>query len=107
VNLSLLGAGAWGTALAASVAERHAACLWARDAAHAEAMRAERGNPRYLPGIVLPASLAITSDFEAAVAHAAEDGLLIIATPMAGLQEMLMRLPAGAAPVVWLCKGFQ
>jgi len=107
VNLSLLGAGAWGTALAASVAERHAACLWARDAAHAEAMRAERGNPRYLPGIVLPASLAITSDFEAAVAHAAEDGLLIIATPMAGLQEMLMRLPGGSPPVVWLCKGFQ
>ena len=107
MNLSILGAGAWGTALAASVAQRHSACLWARDAAHAEAMRAERGNPRYLPGIALPASLAVTSDFEAAVAHVADDGLLIIATPMAGLQETLVRLPAVAPPVVWLCKGFQ
>lgn len=112
MNLSFLGAGAWGTALAASVAARHPSCLWARDARQAEQLRERRRNERYLPGIELQPALAITSDFEAAVAHAAdaEQGLLIIATPMAALQEILGRLAAtslAAAPLYWLCKGFQ
>jgi len=109
MNLSVLGAGAWGTALAASVAERHATCLWARDAAQAQQMRSSARNERYLPGIDLPRELRITADFELAVAHAAK-GLIVIATPMSALHEMLRRLPAeavDASPIVWLCKGFQ
>ena len=109
MNLTVLGAGAWGTALAASVAGRHPTRLWARDAAQAAQMRAARCNTRYLAGIALPASLHIDADLEAAIAHA-RGGLVIIATPMAGLGEMLQLLgskaPADAA-VLWLCKGFQ
>jgi len=109
MNLSILGAGAWGTALAASVAERHATCLWARDAAQVQQMRTSARNERYLAGIDLPRELRITADFELAVAHAAK-GLIVIATPMSALHEMLRRLPAeavDASPIVWLCKGFQ
>ena len=106
MNVSVLGAGAWGTALAVSVASRHATLLWARDPAQAAAMAASRENARYLQGVGLPAALQVSSDFEAAVSHARQ-GLLIIGTPMAGLQGMLERLPADALGVLWLCKGFQ
>lgn len=106
MNVSVLGAGAWGTALAVSVAPRHATRLWARDGAQAAAMAATRQNARYLPGIALPDGLQVTDDLDAAIAHA-RDGLLVIGTPMAGLQPMLERLPASTAGVVWLCKGFQ
>ena len=106
MNLTVLGAGAWGTALAVSVSGRHATRLWARDAAQAGAMRMTRRNARYLPHVVLPAALQIDADFDVAVAHA-RNGLVIIATPMAGLADMLQRLGTRAPGVLWLCKGFQ
>lgn len=106
MNLTVLGAGAWGTSLAASACARQNAQLWARDAAQAAAIRRERRNTRYLPEAALPEALEVTDDFDAAIAHA-HDGLIVIATPMAGLEEMLRRLPADAAGVLWLCKGFQ
>ena len=106
MNLTVLGAGAWGTALAASTAARHPTLLWARDAAQVDTMRAQRRNERYLADVALPAPLLLSADFDAAIAHA-HDGLLVIATPMAALHEMLARLPASAPGVLWLCKGFQ
>jgi glycerol-3-phosphate dehydrogenase (NAD(P)+) len=106
MNLTVLGAGAWGTALAVSTASRHPTCLWARDVAQAASMRATRGNSRYLPGIVLPAALQIETDFDAALAHA-RDGLVIIAAPMAALAEVLRRIGARASGAMWLCKGFE
>ena len=69
-------------------------------------MRATRRNARYLSDVALPAGLQITADFGRAVGHAA-DGLVLIATPMAALDEMLRRLPADAPGVLWLCKGFE
>jgi len=107
MNLSVLGAGAWGTALAVSVCARHPTRLWARDAAQAGQMRATRRNSVYLPSIELPAALAIDTDFQAALEHA-RGGLVIVATPMAGLEEMLRRIGNDAgAGVLWLCKGFE
>jgi glycerol-3-phosphate dehydrogenase (NAD(P)+) len=110
VRVTVLGAGAWGTALAAQAATRQPTLLWARDAEQARAIARDRVNQRYLPGLALPESLQVGSDFGAALAHAGQDGwdqgLLIVATPMAGLRDMLTRLPAGAA-VMWLCKGFE
>jgi glycerol-3-phosphate dehydrogenase (NAD(P)+) len=106
MNLTVLGAGAWGTALAVSTAARHPTQLWARDPQQAQQLLDMRQNQRYLPGMALPAGLQVTSDFDAAVAHA-RGGLIIIATPMAALHEMLQRLPADAPGVLWLCKGFQ
>jgi glycerol-3-phosphate dehydrogenase (NAD(P)+) len=106
MNLTLLGAGAWGTALAVSACRRQPTRLWVRDAAQAARMRSVRRNSRYLPEVALPPALQITTDFDAAVAHA-RDGLIIIATPMAGLHATLQALPVDAPGVLWLCKGFE
>ncbi len=106
MKIAVLGAGAWGTALAlAAQAAGHEVQLWARDAAQAAAMRATRRNALYLADVSLPQALVITSDLNAAQAHGAA-GLLIIATPMSGLRGALQSLPEGAA-ALWLCKGFE
>ena len=105
MNITVLGAGAWGTALALHSAMRRPTLLWARDAAQAAAMRERRRNEKYLPEIELPAALDVTSDFARALAHASE-GLFVIATPMAALREMLGGLPEDAR-VWWLCKGYE
>ena len=105
MNITVLGAGAWGTALAISTAPRHATVLWGRDAAQVRQMQATRHNERYLRDVALHPALQLTSDLPAALAHAAE-GLLVIATPMAALRAMLQALPEQAR-VWWLCKGFE
>ena len=105
MNISLFGAGAWGTALAASAAPRHEVLLWARDAQQALLMNQHRRNARYLPEVLLPASLTITHDHALAVQHA-HNGLCVVATPMSALRPALSSLPAGQA-VLWLCKGFE
>ena len=106
MNLTVLGGGAWGTALAVSAAARHATWLWARDAKQVAHMRSMRRNARYLADVVLPPALHVSSDLAGAMGHA-QQGLLIIATPMAALGEMLSALPAHAPGVLWLCKGFE
>jgi len=109
MNLAILGAGAWGSALAVSAAARQSTVLWTRSESHCAQMCDTRINARYLDGVTLPPALAITADFDAALAHA-RGGLAIIATPMAGLAEMLRRMPAqgvDAPGVLWLCKGFE
>jgi len=105
MRISVLGAGAWGTALAGAAAARHPVVLWARDPAQAEAMRRTGRNERYLPEVPLPAGIELTSDLPAALAHAV-GGLVVIATPMAALRELLGQLPADAS-ACWLCKGFE
>jgi glycerol-3-phosphate dehydrogenase (NAD(P)+) len=107
-NLTVLGAGAWGTALAISAARHNPqVMLWARGADQVAAMQAARCNTRYLPAAAFPEGLSLTHDLAEAVAHAcANDGLIIIGTPMAALGSMLQSLPEDAA-VLWLCKGFE
>ena len=107
-HLTVLGAGAWGTALAISAARQGVAVqLWARDAAQVAEMQAQRRNTRYLPEAAFPDRLALTADFDAAVAHAhGHGGLVIVGTPMAALADVLQRLPEHVA-TLWLCKGFE
>ncbi|WP_025918168.1 NAD(P)H-dependent glycerol-3-phosphate dehydrogenase [Herminiimonas sp. CN] len=108
MNITILGAGAWGTALAISLAERHRVVLWGRDAELIRDSAARRENFRYLPGIRLPDALDVSADFGYAVAHAAVDGLLVAAAPVAGLRGLLERLqPYAPANIIWLCKGFE
>ncbi len=112
MKIIVIGAGAWGTALAVSaglnVQAHHAVTLWARDAAQAAAMQAQRENLRYLPGVALPASLWVRSgDAHALSLLLADTDLVIVATPMAGLRAMLMQLATCRAPLAWLCKGFE
>jgi glycerol-3-phosphate dehydrogenase (NAD(P)+) len=105
MRISVIGAGAWGTALAIAAARRHRVLLWARDAVQAQRMAADRRNERYLPHALWPDQLAVTSDHSAALAHAV-GGLVIVATPMASLRERLAALAPDTC-VFWLCKGVE
>jgi glycerol-3-phosphate dehydrogenase (NAD(P)+) len=106
MKLTVLGAGAWGTALAASWAPHHAVTLWGRNAAELDAMRAARLNARYLPGCPLPDSLQFDPDFDAVTASA---DIIVIAVPSSGLRPTLAALARHPAlpPLVWVCKGFE
>ena len=111
MQVSILGAGAWGTALAISAAQLSTqrgthVTLWARDAAQADQLRSTRLNERYLGPVPMPQALHITADWGDAVHQLSPDDLVIIGTPMAALAELLSRVPAHV-PVLWLCKGFE
>jgi len=105
LRIAVLGAGAWGTAVAIAAARRHRVLLWARDVVQVQRMAASRRNERYLPHAVFTDSLQVTHDHQAALDHA-QGGLVIVATPMAALRERLSTLPANTC-VFWLCKGFE
>jgi glycerol-3-phosphate dehydrogenase (NAD(P)+) len=108
MNILVLGAGAWGTALAINAAHRHAVTLWARTATQATALQAARENQRYLPDVALPPTLTIVSAAAQDLpALAARHDLVILATPMAGLRGLLAVLRDVGAPLAWLCKGFE
>jgi glycerol-3-phosphate dehydrogenase (NAD(P)+) len=110
MNIMVIGAGAWGTALAISASRHpagHKVQLWARDAAQAQAMQATHENARYLPGIALPAALAVCNGPLDEALASADPALIIVATPMAGLRGALEALRGCAVPVAWLCKGFE
>jgi glycerol-3-phosphate dehydrogenase (NAD(P)+) len=106
MNITIIGAGAWGTALAISLAANHQVTLWARDAALIEAMRISRYNPRYLPGVLLPAGLKLSTDLSTTLI-AAE--LVIVAVPTSALRSMLRQLVQYSThfSLLWLCKGFE
>jgi glycerol-3-phosphate dehydrogenase (NAD(P)+) len=107
-RVGVLGAGAWGTAVAIALAHRHDVMLWGRNTAAMQEMAAARDNLAYLPGHPFPPGLAVATDFDAAVAHAGDDGLLIAASPVAGLRPLLLQLKSRPIPnLVWLCKGFE
>ena len=108
-KVSVLGAGAWGTAVAIALAQRHDVLMWGRNSVALQAMGAARENTDYLPGYPFPPGLNVAADFNAALAHVSgDDGLLIAACPVAGLRPLLEQLkPHKVRHVVWLCKGFE
>jgi glycerol-3-phosphate dehydrogenase (NAD(P)+) len=115
MNITILGAGAWGTALAIALAQRHDVLLWGRNQAAMAAAAAQRENTVYLPGFGLPDTLALSADFSQALAHVTtaaqanqSEALLIVASSVAGLRELAQQLQAFPIPnIVWLCKGFE
>jgi glycerol-3-phosphate dehydrogenase (NAD(P)+) len=106
MKISVLGAGAWGTALAISLAQRHRVTLWARNAQQISDMRASGKNQQYLPDISLPQELQLEHDFNSALLGVE---MIVLAVPISALRDTLSKialLPA-PVPVVWLCKGFE
>lgn len=106
--VAVLGAGSWGTALAALIARHdHSTVLWGRDAAVVGAIDADHHNPRYLQGIALPAALRATTDLAAALATA---DLVLVVVPSHAFADTLRALaplrPAHAG-VAWATKGFE
>lgn len=109
MDIIVIGAGAWGTALAASAAaQAHCVTLWARDAQQVRALQAQQQNRRYLAGIGLPDALAYSSAaWPELLKLALGAELVVVATPMLALRAMLTGLRDCTAPVAWLCKGFE
>jgi glycerol-3-phosphate dehydrogenase (NAD(P)+) len=126
----ILGAGAWGTAMAVQWAQRSAPGmlqLWGRDANAMADMKSARTNARYLPGIRFPDPLEIEDDLQAACqkwqsrtrAHATAapnetiHGLIILAVPMSGLKEAAESVRKILGParsgegLLWLAKGLR
>jgi glycerol-3-phosphate dehydrogenase (NAD(P)+) len=107
VKLLVVGAGAWGTALAVQACQRHDVTLWARDAALIQNMQQQGENQRYLPGRALPSALLLShAPFNEALLHV---DLTVLAVPMAYLRSVLQTLTPWQhhTPLAWLCKGFE
>lgn len=104
MQLAVLGAGAWGTALAIAWGQRHSVTLWSREPDLARELNRTRTNERYLAGPVLPPGVTVTSETVEAV-RAAQ--LVVIATPLAGLTDAIAQLTehAPTTPFLLACKG--
>jgi glycerol-3-phosphate dehydrogenase (NAD(P)+) len=111
MHISVIGAGAWGTAMAMAASRHpdgHQVDLHVRDKAQAIVMQQSRENSRYLPGVRLPDAVRISSEpWSSADGHSHAARLVVVATPMAGLRGVLTSLAGADAPVAWLCKGFE
>jgi len=106
--IAVLGAGSWGTALAALLARHgHPTTLWGRDAERVRAIDATHENARYLPGVALPANLRGSTDLAASVAGAE---WILAVTPSHAFNETLRALAPHRRPsagVAWATKGFE
>lgn len=108
MNITIIGAGAWGTALGIHFAlHGNRVALWTRNTEHAAKMQAERENKRYLSGFGLPEQLAVYSDMPSALESSE---LVLVTTAVAGLRnsaELLKRQGGAHLPVLAACKGFE
>ena len=108
INLTtvVIGAGAWGTALAIAIARNgNNVLLWGRDQQHLSEMQATRTNERYLPGLAFPDSLQIATDFEAALASIEH---ILISVPSIAFSEILHKIAPlikSDTPISWATKG--
>jgi len=106
-RITVLGAGSWGTAVAALLAREPGVTLWAREAGLAERIDRDHENPRYLPGVKLPSALHATGDLRAACADA---DVLVLGVPSHGLRAVLTEVATAVnpdVPVVSLAKGVE
>jgi glycerol-3-phosphate dehydrogenase (NAD(P)+) len=107
-HIAILGAGSWGTALAAHCAcVGHEVRLWGRDPQLVEEIRRTRENARYLPAIALDARVCVSASLDAVVRDAR---LIVVAVPSHGLRHVVREarpsLPAGAV-IVSATKGLE
>jgi glycerol-3-phosphate dehydrogenase (NAD(P)+) len=107
-QLTVLGAGSWGSALAIQAARTgRAAVLWGRDPAQLAEMARLRRNARYLPNAPFPESLRVEADLRTAIRSSRD---LLIAVPSHALREMLQEMAPhlrNDARVAWATKGFE
>lgn len=102
----VIGAGAWGTALAIAIARNgHDVVLWGRDAEHVKAMQTSRTNERYLPSLDFPDTLRLEADFDTAVTNAQH---VLVSVPSSAFSDMLQRMQPllqKSVPISWATKG--
>lgn len=102
--VGIIGAGAWGTALAALAAGVHGkALIWSRNESVVSAINIGHGNPAYLPSIPLSPNIHATQD----MADMANCDILLMVTPSQYLRNTLKQFPQTSAPLVLCCKGIE
>ena len=86
MKIAVLGAGAWGTALAMHISQQHQVCMWARKVAHVDGMRKVRANPMYLGDFKFNDNLSVESDLEFALKDV---DFIVSVVPTSGFRDML------------------
>ena len=106
MKVAVLGAGAWGTALAMHISHQHQVCLWARKASHVEGMQKVRSNPLYLGDFKFNDQLSVESDLATAL-HGADFILSVV--PTSGFRAILQDIKKLGVhvPVIWANKGLE
>ena len=106
MNIAILGAGAWGTALAIGFSSHHGISLWVRDHAHYLEMISSRINKRHLDSFRLAESILLSNELDEAIREA---DLVLIAVPMSGFREVFRAVASTGrkVPVIWVSKGFE
>lgn len=105
-KIAVLGAGAWGTALAMHISNQHHVSLWARNSGHVSGMRKSRANPLYLGDFKFHDNLQIEDDLGVAIRDA---DIILSVVPTAGFRNILKDIKAlkSTQPIVWAHKGLE
>ena len=107
-SIAVIGAGAWGTSLAVQLARNgNATTLWARSASQLESMAKTQQNQRYLPEIVFPDNLTLSSDLQAVV-QATRDLLLVVPShTFRSVAQQIARYCRSDTRIIWATKGLE
>ncbi|MGZ8271320.1 MAG: NAD(P)H-dependent glycerol-3-phosphate dehydrogenase [Methylophilus sp.] len=105
-KIVVLGAGAWGTALAMHISQRHQVCLWARNSGHVSGMRKARSNPMYLGDFKFNENLHVEDNLAEALQGA---DIVLSVVPTAGFRPILKDLKRlnFKQPLIWAHKGLE
>ena len=105
-KIAVLGAGAWGTALAMHISQQHQVSLWARNAGHVSGMRKSRANPLYLGDFKFHDNLQVEDNLGVAIQDA---DLILSVVPTAGFRNILKEIKAlnSRQPIIWAHKGLE
>ena len=105
-KIAVLGAGAWGTALAIQISHQHSVSLWARNSGHVSGMRKARANPLYLGDFKFNDNLQVEDDLGVAIDGA---DIILSVVPTAGFRSILKDIKAlkSNQPIVWAHKGLE
>jgi len=106
LKICVLGAGAWGTALAIHLSKSYSTKLWARNSGHLSGMKKAQSNPLYLGDFKFPSLLDIQDNLKIALS---EVNLIVCAVPTSGFRSILKLINEidQSAPVIWANKGLE
>ena len=106
MKVAVIGAGAWGTALAIQAAKAYPVKLWARDSGHISGMKKARSNPKYLGDFIFPDHLGLTASLDEAVLTS---DVIISSVPTSAFAEVIQNIQSidSAKPIIWTNKGLE
>lgn len=104
MKLGVLGAGAWGTALAIQAAKKINVCLWGRDSGHVSGMQKARSNPMYLGDFTFPENLTLNHSLDSVVS---QSDIILTAVPTSAFADIIQNIQTvnPSKPIIWSNKG--